>query len=150
MSYNQRDYIDQALRPLVAALRNRYPGVRIVWAHYVHTHWGELQQCVRFQAPLEVLRHGGLVSDSMIAALRGTGESAQLDGRRRPRTTECGDSCSLHSQFDQASRPGYFDLIITSSAIGTDWRTDMSLREAARALRRIAKCRHLDEGEGAP
>jgi hypothetical protein len=122
-------YIDEALRPLVDALRRRYPGVRIVEARYSRNHWGTLQQCVRYQAPLGLLRHVGLVTEDM------------LERRRGPRrhVTELGDGFHLCEQLDQASRPGYHELFIITGAAPYDDRDRISVREAARLLRQLAK-----------
>jgi hypothetical protein len=133
-----REYIRGKLQPLVdaiaEALRRRYPGVRIVEASWSHTHWGELRQRIRYQAPLEVLRRVGLVEDAMLE-------------RRRDRcadATELGDQFSLDERLDQASRPGCWDLTIWTGVWGGLYREHFSVRQAAQLLRRIAKCRHLD------
>ena len=130
MSYEDHgEYIDQALRPLVAQLRARYPGIRIVEARYSRDHWGTLQQCVRYQAPLELLRHVGLVTEGM------------LERRRGPRgNLNCvGDGFNLCEGLDQASRPGCYDLSIFTGAVPYDDRVRIGVRQAAQLLRRIAR-----------
>ena len=136
-----REYIRGSLQPLLdafaEALRQRYPGVRIVEATWSHTHWGELRQMIRYQAPLEVLRRAGLVNDAMLE-------------RRRDRcanATELGDQFDLCDGLDQASRPGCWDLTVWTGVYGELYREHIGVRQAAQLLRRIAKCKRMD---GAP
>jgi len=129
------DYIDDELRPLAEALRRRYPGVHIAEATLTLTAWGELRQSIRYQAPLEVLRRVGLVHDFMLE-------------RRRDRcanATELGDQFFVCEQLDQASRPGCWDLFVYTGTYGGLYREHIVVKQAARLLRRIAKCRHLDD-----
>ena len=121
------EYIDAALRPLVAALKMRYPGVRIVEASLRPLRDDApsvLQQSIRYQAPLELLRHVGLVTEEMLAS--------------KAARTALGDGFNLCSGLDEASRPGCYDLSIFTGSVPRE-RERMSVKDAARVLRRISR-----------
>jgi len=85
----------------VAQLRARYPGVRIVEANYSRLEDGTRQQNIRYQAPLPLLEHYGLVTKDMLV--------------RRPRmksVTPLGCGFHLSDDLDCESRPGCWDLLI--------------------------------------
>lgn len=122
------DYIDRALAPLVEQLRARYPGVRIVSASLCERPAdGELQQEIRYQAPLERLKALGLLTSCMIAR-----------DRAWPPADAIGDGFHLCASLDRESRPGQWDLLILTGASPRE-RARFSVLPARRLLRRILR-----------
>jgi hypothetical protein len=119
------NYVDRTLAPLVAQLRARYPGVRIVWAHMWPTHDGALQQVIRYQAPIKRLQALGLVTRSMIRVTLGG-------------CTSIGDGFHLCEELDSNSRPGQWDLSIMTGAYPRETKR-FSVLPARSLLRRIAR-----------
>lgn len=116
-------------RTFVAQLERRYPGVQIVEAYMMETSDGDPQQVVRFQAPLELLKSSGLLTDDMLKQQRASWK-----------VTALGDGFSLSERRDSASVPGCWDLLIYTGASPREaLRPRTSVRDAQRVLKRIAK-----------
>jgi hypothetical protein len=120
------DYIDRALRPLVAYLRARYPRVRIVDARMTKWEDGFLQQSIRYQAPLAELKRCGLVTEEML--------------RQRKRRSACGetsigDAFHLCEVVDAESKQECWDLDMCTESVPRD--PELQTREAQRVLERI-------------
>lgn len=116
---------------LEQALRARYPDMRrIVVSMGTCGVDDELQQSVRFTAPLEVLRRYQLVQDYMLEDRR--------PARGRWDTTEWGCGYGLYSNRDSGSIPGCFDLFIYSGTTPRDPKR-FAVKDAARILKRIAR-----------
>ena len=121
------DYIDDELRPLVAQLRRRYPGVRIVEATMGTLHDGTPQQDIRFQAPLAELQRLGLVTDEMLRLHK----AGRCD-------VSIGDGFFLTDYIDDESRPDCWDVSIWTPARPRE-RPNINVSRARQVLRRIAK-----------
>lgn len=109
---------------IVERLAARYPGVRIVEAFLAEGYNGALQQNVRFQAPLEVLKAHGLLTDDMVR-----------------NTTPIGDGFSLTQGLDKRSTHGHSDLFLFTGAVPRE-RDRFSTREAQRVLKQFARASH--------
>jgi len=131
-------YVAPALRPLVAHLQARYPGVAIIEADFRALDDGTRQQNVRFCAPLARLLEAGLLTPAMAEASR--------DGRRGPQTTPAGDGFSLaRGGLDDSSLPGCADLCIFTGTVPRE-RERFAVKDAARELRRFMLPRRHGRG----
>jgi hypothetical protein len=122
--------IDCALGPLVEKLRARYPGVHIVEAHMSTLDDGAIQQCIRYCAPLEMLKHYGLLTEEMLRKKRGP--------------TSLGEGFHLCEGLDYLSLPGCWDLSAWTATRPRE-RPRIGTTEAQRILKRIfkeAKAKH--------
>ncbi|MBI3043560.1 MAG: hypothetical protein HYY78_12140 [Betaproteobacteria bacterium] len=121
------DYIHYELQPLADKLRARYPGVRIVWAHYGTMKDGTRQQVIRYQAPLSALKRAGLLTDEMLRA-----------HERGGNLTEMGDAFGLHTGVDVESVSGRHDLVIYTPSYPHEC-SRIAIKDAKRLLRQIAQ-----------
>jgi hypothetical protein len=105
-------------------LESRYAGVRIISVDVRAFDGGEIQQVVRYQAPLAQLVASGLVTERMCKT------------HNSNMTTELGCLFGLYESIDDASVEGSRDLIIRSREFSCDGRrlTQKGLREVAKLL----------------
>ena len=118
-------YVSPELIPLARALEGRYPGVSVVYGRMTQWDDGTVQQHIRYCAPLEMLRHYGLV----------TTEMEQL---RNPGRTALGDGFHLCQGLDDLSLPGCYDLSILTGSRPRE-RDRISTKDAQRLLRQVFK-----------
>lgn len=117
--------IDRALRPLVDALRARYPHVRVIEARLTRWDDGFLQQLVRYRAPLAELRRCGLATDEMLKGRKARGSTALGDGYHLCESPVIGTRGEPCWELD----------LCTESA---PREVDMELHEARAVLRRMS------------
>ena len=132
------DHIDPGLIALAAAVRARYPGVRIVEAHMTRQAGGELQQLIRYQAPLSTLEAHGLVTDVMYS-------DTVAPRRGGSPTLPNGDGYHLCAALDQQSVLGCWDLSVFTGATPRE-RPRIAVNEARKILRRFAGARKARRG----
>lgn len=134
-------HVAPELRPLVAHLLARYPGIAIVSAGFRTLDDGSRQQDVRYCAPIARLLEAGLLTRAMV--------EASPDGRRGPQTTPagCGFSLALDG-LDDSSLPGCADLCIFTGERPRE-RERFSVKDAARELRRFTLGKRRKPARGA-
>ena len=119
----------EKLREAVKQLLARYPGVRIIEANIGNGIGARLQQTIRFQAPLAEMQRCGLVAKDMLSqpahdALGFSGE------------TSLGDKFVLRNALDPRSRPGCWDLVISTGAVPLE-PPHFALDDAKRLIARL-------------
>lgn len=105
-----------------SALEARYPGVRVDQVYYMTLDDGKMQQCARYQAPLEMLKASGLLTEEML--------------RLPHRPTALGEGHSLSERLDSRSIPGCWDLMIYTGEEPREYRQP-GTKFAAKLLRQI-------------
>lgn len=121
----------EKLRQAVKQLRARYRGVRIIEASISEGAGNGPQQTVRFQAPLAELRRRGLATTEMLS--QPADDALGFAG-----VTFLGDGFVLRNALDARSRPGCWDLAISTGAIPLE-RAGFALDEARRLIAGFAK-----------
>jgi hypothetical protein len=118
-------HVTPDLRPLVAHLRARYPGVEVTDARMRTLDDGTVQQSVSYVGPIDKLLGYGLVTPEMVARGR------YLDDRRKGRHCPNGDGFFIPSKSD-----GALELSIHTGSWPRE-RERFSVRDAERELRRF-------------
>jgi hypothetical protein len=123
------DRTDSALRPLVARLRARYPGVTVVEARRTEWDDGFVQQIVRYRATLSELKRCGLVTEEMLT--------------RRNAVSACGETSlgdGFHLSRCAGDARGEWELDVSTESAPRG--AALALHQAREVLERISKRDH--------
>lgn len=132
--------IEPSLRPMVAKLRARYPGIEVTAAS-IEKRGDVTQQEIRFCGPLDMLLACGLVTPAMV-------ENSN-DSRRGAANTPIGDGYSLFTAqtFDSKSATDHWALSMFTGSRPRE-RARISVTRAARELKRIMRMARGCNGSG--